>query len=85
MSALSMHEAILDKYSQASCPATHNSSNQHQPIDGLFGMPGLKAVAARYASFTFWSCVIRQDVCMNSTQTFIPGSVAFNQGSAAAN
>ena len=34
---------------------------------------------------TFWSRDMRQDVCTNSTKTFIPGSVAFNEGSAAGN
>jgi hypothetical protein len=33
----------------------------------------------------FWSRIIRQDICRTSTKTFIPGSVAFNQRSAAAN
>jgi hypothetical protein len=43
---LRMREAILDKHSQSSPPATHNRNTQQQPIDGLFVTPGLQAVAA---------------------------------------
>ena len=49
--ALGMREAILDKHSQSSPPATHTRNNQRQPIDGLFVTPGLKAVSTGYASF----------------------------------
>jgi hypothetical protein len=49
--ALGMREAILDKHSPASPPATHNRNTQRQPIDGLFVTPGLQAVAAGYSSF----------------------------------
>lgn len=45
-----MQEAILDKHSQSSLPATHKRNNQNQPIDKLFVTPGLKAIAAGYAS-----------------------------------
>ena len=48
---LGMREAILDKHSQSSPPATHNRNNQRQPIDGLFVTPGLQAVAAGYSAF----------------------------------
>jgi hypothetical protein len=48
---LGLRDAILDKHSQLSPPATHNRSNQRQPIDGLFVTPGLQAVAARYSAF----------------------------------
>jgi hypothetical protein len=48
---LGMREAILDKHTQSSPPATHNRNNQRQPIDGLFVRPGLQAVAAGYSTF----------------------------------
>ena len=51
LQALGMREAILDKHSQSSPPATHSRNNRRQPIDGLFVTPGLKAVSAGYASF----------------------------------
>jgi hypothetical protein len=48
---LGLRDAILDKHSQSSPPATHNRNNQQQPIDGLFVTPGLRAVAAGYSAF----------------------------------
>jgi hypothetical protein len=48
---LGLRNAILDKHSQWSPPATHNRNNQRQPIDGLFVTPGLQAVAAGYSGF----------------------------------
>jgi hypothetical protein len=38
---LGLRDAILDKHSQSSPPATHNRNNQRQPSDGLFVTPGL--------------------------------------------
>jgi hypothetical protein len=48
---LGLGDAILDKHSQSSPPATHNRNNQWQPIDGLFVTRGLQAVAAGYSAF----------------------------------
>jgi hypothetical protein len=48
---LGLRDAILDKHSQWSPPATHNRNNQRQPIDGLFVTPGLQALAAGYSGF----------------------------------
>jgi hypothetical protein len=46
-----LRDAILDKHSQSSPPATHNRNNQRRPIDELFVTPGLQAVAAGYSAF----------------------------------
>jgi hypothetical protein len=48
---LGLRNAILDKHSQSSPPATNNRNNQRQPIDGLFVTPDLRAVPARYSAF----------------------------------
>jgi hypothetical protein len=48
---LGLRDAILDKHSQLSLPATHNRNDQRQPMDGLFVTPGLQAVEAGYSTF----------------------------------
>jgi hypothetical protein len=60
-----------------------SSSKYQQPIKELADLYVAKRL--RMDKKDFWSLVIWQDVSTNSTKTFISGSIAFNQGSVAAN
>jgi hypothetical protein len=49
--SLAMQEAILEKHSSASPPATYNRNHQRQPIDGIWVSAGVEIHRAGYLEF----------------------------------